>query len=821
MIDSNIKLYVVPHSHMDIEWFWTEEDLKSTLLPKIWHNGVVPMLHKDVPFSQDQMLIFQHLKDALPKEEWEFVVNAAERGLLEPVGGMYVQPEMQTPCGESLIEQIRIGQGFLKENFGKTATSAWNIDSFGQTHQLPQILLKSGYHSYVFMRDVEADDNPKDFPSTFYYQSPDGSKIMTHWLKNTYVFCEHPEENLLVQTGAITVTEENQEEILHNTFASFKDENSVESQTRIALLLWGNDLYVPTYTHQQIKDTIIEAAAYAGVKLDAENIIITTPKEYFDALSAVADKLPIKDNDFGTPEYIADLRGTFISRIKLKLQNRQAENELLALEGMSAVLNKPFNTESIWKNILFNHFHDTIGGSCTDEVYINAFNRYNRVFSDILYAENNLICADDRSENILVYNPTSRTRTDVIKIENCREGYTIAEENGLSTPCYLDENHCLHVLVTDIAPYSFKRYSLVHGAPAPSHECECSTLENQYYKIEFDDLTGNIVAIYNKLDGKTLSNGFCNTISAASETDPDLEGGFRFNGTVDNDLNCKAEKFSVTKNDLQQSVTVEKSFKGFKICKTVILPNHANRIDFTTEIIDYTGEDLLISADFSIDKSMENPLWETPFYVHHGKPGYRCVQNWGGFKGEDGYIVSLMNQGTPGYWFEDNHIKVALLRGFKNYTTYTMHRQLHHLQSPDDMSTHSETATELGYHKFCYSLTAGNTPEWTFCEAAKEYNAGLLSWKSDYMPELSFGPLGVTEGFVVTRLEGTNDQCFLLRGYNATCEDLDVMVTFSNIVQQCTLVNLLNESISALEPNGNKVQFSTKPNEIVSIRVKW
>ena len=78
--------------------------------------------------------------------------GAGPPGSWHIMGGWYLQPDCNMPSGESFVRQILLGQRYFREKFGVEPTTAVNLDPFGHTRGLVQILAKSGYDSYLFCR---------------------------------------------------------------------------------------------------------------------------------------------------------------------------------------------------------------------------------------------------------------------------------------------------------------------------------------------------------------------------------------------------------------------------------------------------------------------------------------------------------------------------------------------------------------------------------------------------------------------------------------------------------------------------------------------
>ena len=75
-----------------------------------------------------------------------------ERGQWHITGGQFIQPDLNLPTDAGLHRQITHGQRYFRDRFGVAPTIAYNVDSFGHTASLPDILVEHGYNGYVFRR---------------------------------------------------------------------------------------------------------------------------------------------------------------------------------------------------------------------------------------------------------------------------------------------------------------------------------------------------------------------------------------------------------------------------------------------------------------------------------------------------------------------------------------------------------------------------------------------------------------------------------------------------------------------------------------------
>ncbi len=103
-----------------------------------------------------------------------------KEGRWEIVGGMWVEPDLNMPDGESLVRQLLVGKRWYKQAYGVDVHIGWNPDSFGYTWQLPQIYKKSGVDYFVTQKMAWNDTNQLPF-KYFYWESPDGSKVLAYF----------------------------------------------------------------------------------------------------------------------------------------------------------------------------------------------------------------------------------------------------------------------------------------------------------------------------------------------------------------------------------------------------------------------------------------------------------------------------------------------------------------------------------------------------------------------------------------------------------------------------------------------------------------
>ncbi len=135
--------------------------------------------YPDYTFTQSAAAYNEWMADKYPDMNAE-IKQRIKEGRWEIVGGMWVEPDLNMPDGESLVRQLLVGKRWYKQAYGVDVRIGWNPDSFGYTWQLPQIYKKSGIDYFVTQKMAWNDTNQLPF-KLFWWESPDGSKVLTYF----------------------------------------------------------------------------------------------------------------------------------------------------------------------------------------------------------------------------------------------------------------------------------------------------------------------------------------------------------------------------------------------------------------------------------------------------------------------------------------------------------------------------------------------------------------------------------------------------------------------------------------------------------------
>ena len=797
-----VDLYVVPHSHIDIEWYYTYETLCGSILKRIFNDCLLPMMreHPDYCFSQDQVPVFMALERNLPAEDLSLLRERIATGHFEIVGGGYVQSEAAEPSGESFIQQIYYGQRWFEEHFGVRAKVFWNTDVFGQFQQIPQILSKCGYAGFVFWRDIPSDlfDG---MPMDFWYQSPDGSRILTHWMAGGYALAPHFYAFPGWAPG----------EAGH--FRIFCDHARDMAETMIP---WGDDFYAPHADNGLMERFLRNLGEECGVAV--RSVEFGTPAGYFGKLAQKPDDLPVLTDDFNPPLQAYDLRGLYVARPELKRLNRACEAALGACETLyamcaAAVPADPAirpRLDEMWRSLLFAQFHDVIGGSCTDIVHERACESLRGVLRRA-----DEICGEllPRSDGTLaLINPASFSRNDPVLVESPQA--ILGDCECLGGGRYLIRPGELQALsASDFKP----KENLTAGGRVP---LRARRIENEFFILSAGE-DGALRSIYDKTAGLEILSAPVDLVFM-EETLPEMEGSLRLNG-VEHSLarapgDFSAEAFA---SAVRQCLRLKKPFMGDVITLEFSLYPDLRRVDCRLIMDDYKGGDHYIKLVFPFaEMDAAQAFTETSFACTLRRQGeIYPAQTWGGLV-TPYYAAAVLNRAPAAYRWDKGHMELHVMRSYARYSGYRHMGLFQDLPEFLDGGRGTENAAEKGAHCFEYAIVSG--PSLTLSDLCRQghlYNHPVR------------GAADVSGGFGPLMDTGRNDVCVTacryepaehsvgFRLYNMGGQTLQTSCKLALPCIRVQKTNLLFEEGEDIPCPENTVNLKLDPYQIAAFKV--
>lgn len=811
------SIYVAPHSHFDMVWYWTYD--KTRVLAIRILRQALEMLKKDpkYTFTQDQMMAFKPFWESLSEEDKNFLRRAAKEGRFELTTGMYVQPEIAEPDFESLTRQFLPAKAWMESTLGTKILTSWNIDTYGQTVQMPQLFRRAGLKYFVFMRDVLPSLEPS-FRSPFQWQGPDGSKILSYWLSGTY-----------------DVHGKN----ISKRFEPFVSHN-LEGNDKI-FIAWGGDLYFPDETTAQIEESIRTAAA--GMHVPIKSVVFCTPRRYFEEIEQSGLTLPTYTYDLNPPLFVQDLRGLYGERPNAKLANRQAEDMLESAEKFSTVasfLGQPYPSKDFdeaWEKVLFNQDHDALPGSHIDGVDNNMIDRYGgaieagRAAQDLsLYRISGLINTSDSGKfPFLVFNALSFPRSEVVRytplFKEELKNFRLLDERGRPVPFRIlnASRHsdtdplsmaAIEFVAEDMPALGYRLYRLepIDGnAQLSEWHAAKNEVSNHFFILRLDPATGSILGLVDRRSGVDLLDTTRyggNELVLEEEKDPDSEGMVHLTGMEIRGSQFPPDAITEMNDAVGTRVRIQGPFMGGRRTQEITLYNKLPRIDFRTELLGFPGHDGMLTAVFPLRHEGELKIeYETHNAVTQRPDGIYDAQTWVDAE-NPAWGVALINRGTGGHHTEKGTLKLILLRSLTNYRGYYCPKE-----------------SEAGSHTFEYSLYphAGTWSAAGVVEQAHSFNSPLRVLAA-YAHEGSLAPrkgfVSIDGHFEITafkKAQRGND--FILRGHESQGQTGKVNIRLEMPFKRAWLADLLEQPIQPVAIRQGSIEIVCHPFEFVTLRL--
>lgn len=515
------KMHLIGNAHVDPVWLWRWQEGYSEVLAT-FRSALDRM--KEFPefkFTSACAAYYQWVEQ-IDKDMFDEICQRVKEGRWNVVGGWFIQPDCNIPCGESFARQALISQRYFKEKFGVTAKTGYNVDSFGHSGSLPQILKKSGMDNYVFMRPMECEKSLEE--NTFLWESADGSQVCAYRVPRSYTL------------SRVEQLPEMQE---------YKERADEKNKDMMFFYGVGNHGGGPTIR------------VLNGIEqMNLPDTFFSTPDEFFQSvdktdLPVVADELQ------------HHARGCYSASAYVKAENRKCENNLLAAEKLCSMAAHLVGAKypktrlnKAWKNVLFNQFHDIMGGCSIKAAYEDAGYLYGETMSiteqamnlamqsiayeiDTMRGQTAPCQKDGKREEwiiwkhiwlheslgtpVVVFNPHSWPVRQ--QVEVAPQIKVVTDEHGNEVPAQIvrgrQTNHngdkFRTAFIADIEPMGYRVYRLFPGKESTTvrekelHITE-RTLENSRLKAEFSDKTGDICRLYDKTTGKMIIDRECSAV---------------------------------------------------------------------------------------------------------------------------------------------------------------------------------------------------------------------------------------------------------------------------------------------------------------------
>ncbi len=405
------NIHLICNTHWDREWRWSFRETQDKLVTAM--DTLIDTMIKDERYTSfltdSQSSMVEDYLEIRP-ERTEDVKKLVKDGRL-CVGPWYTLPAEYLVSAESLTRNLLIGHN-IANKLGKVNKVGYNIFSWGQVSQLPQIYKNFGIDTIFFYRGL---DKSKLDNLEFIWQAPDGTKALAvtfgaqHRI-NFWVYVYKP--YLVGDLAPKGFDFKGDGYLFHICDSENADRNQyVENQpcqkdmdkalqgmqklvdtlkkaaTDELLALQGFDLEYPDPIIPDLVQEINKNIEYANIKMSDINTYVEVLKRELVSSGKIKELkclcTEMLEEERVSPEYGPLYNGVFSSRMPIKLLNVKCENEYYnkaePLNTMAYFFED--NTNKIYmdkatKLMCANQQHDGIGGCHVDRIARSMIERY-------------------------------------------------------------------------------------------------------------------------------------------------------------------------------------------------------------------------------------------------------------------------------------------------------------------------------------------------------------------------------------------------------------------------------------------------------------
>lgn len=687
-------LHLTGNSHIDAAWLWPWTETVNTVRDTY---GTALQLMSEYPtytFTQSAADYNDWLARDYPDIN-QGIKERIQQGRWEVVGGMWVEPDLNMPDGESTARSILIGKRWYEKHYGVDVRIGWNPDSFGYNWQLPQIYKKSGIDYFVTQKMAWNDTNKLPL-KLFWWESPDGSKVLTYFPD------DYANTNLNpVRLAADLATARRFAPGMTEMMDLYGVGDHGGGPTR-AMLDQGLHWMQPGKVVPKMQFGTA-GTYFSSVEKELAQHSRTwdyrTIAEGYEPPTPVAGKIAIPTWD--DEMYLEFHRGVYTTQALMKWNLRHApewtldaekEASLAWLDGSAYPATELTNA---WKKITFNDFHDLAAGSGIGVIYKDAaqqFRQVHRADNEISAAAMDTIAAhvDTKVASgvpVLVFNPLGWARSGDVKVDvqmpSPTAGVYVVDPHGTVLPSEVlskdEATHTFHLLVRahDVPSLGYEVLRVTPGVRAFASDLrvEGMTLENAYLRVVVDPKTGCITSLYDKTSRfETLKPGSCgNELQAFKDTPKQYDAWNIDPGTLDETPARLTQADSVKviqTSPMRAMVRVTRHWDKSKFVQEIVLDAGSDQAIVVNDI-DWHETHILLKAAFELTATSPFATFEIPFGTIE-RPTTRNnsweqarfevpAQRWAD-EGNAQHGFSLINDSKYGYDAVGDLLRLSLLR---------------------------------------------------------------------------------------------------------------------------------------------------------------
>lgn len=809
--------FLISNTHLDTQWNW---DVKTTIGEYLKNtlNQNIALLDKYPAFriNFEGAIRYMWMKEYYP-EQYACMKEYISSGRWHVSGMSLDATDCMVSSAESQLHSMLYANKFYMQEFG--VRGGYDImlpDCFGFSYALPSIAKHAGQKSFHSQKLSWGSAVYDQLPPFGLWQGVDGSRIYAVYKPGPYDSHEEFNKDLTMDNGILQQINEN------------KSRYNVPAVIR----------YVgPRSDHggglADRADSDGENTPY-WLNLSTQKVTgnikvkMASPDEFFDYMATCdQSKLPVWNSEL--PMRVHGV-GAYTSRGELKMWNRRNEQLGDAAEKASALAywlgtaHYPSEIRDAWIRMIWQQHHDGITGTSIPRAYEYSHNDYYLANKQFGMALTNAIGSIAKNINtnvdgtpILVYNPLSHKRTDIVEGEmQCEtkpSGIRVFDNDGNEVLSQITEYDSSRrtlkfIFAATVPSVGYTLYRAKTGEPSAltsnlSIDEAKRTIDNGNYKVKLNQYGDP--SIHNIKDSKYLM-GY-----SRMQMLPDYEHSWPAweisYGTVSRQTSDYVNEnvgIRLAENGpLRKSFRIQRTKNGSSFVQYIRMSALSDRIDCVNEV-DWQSRQTLLKVNFPFIFSSEEDTYDISLgTIKRGVRNKNCYEvqghQWADHTNREGtFGISVLNDCKYG-WDKPNQSSLRLTL----------------IHTPGCGSYKHQAEQDIGPNNFTYAFFPheGGWNEDTQMEAA-HLNQPLIAFiptKHDGTMdrEMSLASVSTNKVAIKALKKAEDTDELIVRVYEWTGEDQsNVKITFPASIVSAREVNGVEEEVGPVSYSGNEITFS-------------
>jgi len=327
-------VHMIGNAHIDPVWLWPWQAGADEALATMASAADRCDEYPEFVFTRGEAWLYQVTERVRP-DLFARIRKLVERGQWHITGGQFIQPDLNLPTAAGLHRQLIHGQRYFRDRFGIAPTIAYNVDSFGHTASLPDILAEHGYDGYVFRRP---EQHQVALPAnTFVWQGLTGGEVTAFRIVPGYV------ANFADLSGQVKFAIESADPELGHTMCFYGVGNHGGGPSK-AMIEW----------------------IIANRRFENHELIFSTPQAFLAAIAEHHARLPrvtieLQHTFPGCYSVMHDVKRAQRHGEELLDQAERAADAFAATDSERA--EHRGRIDQAWDDLLFTEFHDILTGT--------------------------------------------------------------------------------------------------------------------------------------------------------------------------------------------------------------------------------------------------------------------------------------------------------------------------------------------------------------------------------------------------------------------------------------------------------------------------